>query len=249
MDNTKKLLEKIKNEKIKPTPKRYFILKNYLMWTSFALFILFTSIAFSVTLYSVYETDLFELSALQQDSLSFSLSILPFAWIVFTILFFIIATIVIKKTKKGYKYSLLILFAIGTLAGGIIGSTMYFTGGAQVLENIFTEYIPVLESVQEKKMRVWQRPELGFLSGTIKNINNDSFILTDFNNKFWTINISNETIIRNADLFKLGNIVKISGEMIDKNNFTASIIRPWDSYDHRGYHENRMNHENFLLKN
>jgi len=55
MDQSKKLLDRIKKEHIKPTPKWLFVSKNIFVWIAFILSVLIGAGAFSVILFAIQQ--------------------------------------------------------------------------------------------------------------------------------------------------------------------------------------------------
>ncbi|MDD3999239.1 MAG: hypothetical protein PHR98_04040, partial [Candidatus Shapirobacteria bacterium] len=109
----------------------------------------------------------------------------------------------------------------------ILGTTFFKIGLARRLDSSLENRLPLYRHVVPMKLQAWSRPELGYLSGTISKIIDDSnFEITDFSGKSWQISGSNSTIKGRLRL-ELGTEVKIIGSQSSKNTFIFSEIRPW----------------------
>jgi hypothetical protein len=76
-------------------------------------------------------------------------------------------------------------------------------------------------------------PEQGNLSGTITASYGDSIQLKDFNNKIWTITLTNAEIVPAVRLEE-GEMIKLTGKMLSDDRFEGEKIRPWGGMPMRG---------------
>ena len=224
---SQKLLNEINTKQIKPSPRWHFVLKNYIFWSVFLMFIILGSVAFSIILYAATESD-FDLLSSSGSKIEFLFSILPLLWILFLAIFFLVSIFGIRHTKTGYRYPLLKILSVNILLSVLLGVLFFYTGGAEKMERIFAENVPVYKSFEERMISRWSHPESGFLAGVIlENRNNETILIEDFNGKQWEINIQNAVIRPRASL-DLGEKTKIIGEVLEENIFAAQEIRRWD---------------------
>jgi hypothetical protein len=230
MENSIALLEKIRNKKIKPLPAWKFRLKEITVWGLFFLAVLIGALAFSVILFAIQQLD-FNLVAHMKHSLAeFLLGLIPFFWIISLIVFLLIALFSIKNSKKGYKFTSLSLLGFCTALGILIGTLFFIGGGARWLENTFATNVSFYESIQERKTKMWTRPQDGHLSGRINGLNAETIELEDFNGKIWKIDIQEADIIPSLEL-RDGEKIRVIGNMVSENEFKAEKIRPWGGPD------------------
>ncbi|MBU2566601.1 hypothetical protein KKG46_03515 [Patescibacteria group bacterium] len=232
MENSKKLLEKIQSENVKQKNRLEFKAKNIFFWILFFFSVLIGGLAMSVIIYIFSQAEFDLLEHITHSRLEFFLGMLPILWIVFSILFLGISIWGIRSTKKGYKYSPLVIVASSLLFSAILGVVFYYSGGAKNLDNIFAKNIPGYQSVEEKRLLVWSMPEDGFLSGTIFSIEN-GILLKDWNGKEWQIDTSN-AFIRGRVSIQIGEQVKIIGSIERNNIFRATEVRPWNGQGGNG---------------
>ena len=228
MENSQKLLKKIQAEKIPQKSRWQFVFKNAFFWTLFVFSIIIGGLSFSVILFAFSQTDFDLLSHMPNSKIELFLGLLPFFWIISCLAFLLISIFGIRHTKTGYRYSPLLVFGSSIILSIIFGTALFFAGGAEKMERIFSENVSIYKSLEERKISRWSIPERGFLSGKIlENKNNKIILIKDFNGKQWEINIQN-TIIKGRMLLEKDEKIKIIGEISENNIFIAKQIGPWE---------------------
>ncbi len=228
MKNSQKLLEKIRKQKISQKSHSQFVLKNVFFWSLFVFSIIIGGLSFSVILFAFNQTEFDLLSQITDSRIEFFLGLLPFFWIVSCLAFLLISIFGIRHTKTGYRYSPFWVFGSSVILSVILGTSLFFAGGAEKMERIFAENIPVYKSLEDRMISRWSHPESGFLSGIIlENKNSEIVLIEDFNGKQWEINIQN-AIIRPRASLEPGKKMKIIGKVLEENIFTAREIRRWE---------------------
>jgi len=221
---SQKILKVLEDKEIKPKAKWKFVLKNFLIWLITALFLILSSLAVSIIIYSLKNNDWSLQQKLGGGIFRFILISLPYAWLLFLILFIILIYTNFKQTKRGYKYKLSLIILISVLTSLILGFIFYTTGIAQAVESKLIDKVPVYRKIHP--MRIWQQPKQGFLGGKIFKLENDKgFKIYDIENKEWNI-MSNQMLNRYKMMINTGTRVKIIGEKLDNNIFKAQEIYP-----------------------
>ena len=229
MNNFDKILEKIEHQQIEPTPKWYFQFKNWGFWCLFVISILIGSMAFSIILYSIQQTDFVLISHFSHSSWENILVLLPYFWLILLLVFSILAFFSFKNFKKAYKYSLVSILALSVFLSILLGTLSFISGIASFLENKFAYQVEIYNSIEEKKLQHWMQPENGFLAGTIIDVKLDTLTLKDFNQKQWQIQYHNIFIPPLLELTE-GEQIKIMGEKTESSVFIATEIRPWKAF-------------------
>ncbi|MCD4668967.1 MAG: hypothetical protein K8S14_00830 [Actinomycetia bacterium] len=143
------------------------------------------------------------------------------------IIFLVVSIFGIRHTRTGYRYPLLKILSINIVISVLLGVTFFYTGGAEKMEQIFAEKIPAYKGIEENKISRWSDPENGFLGGVIiEDKNNEIILVEDFSGKKWEI-IIQEIIISQRVSLEIGEKIKIIGEILEDNIFTAQEIRSW----------------------
>jgi len=226
MKNSDQLIEKMKLQNIKPKPGWHFTSKTILFWFIFICSVLLGALAFSVVLFSIQQIDFDLLEHMSHSSFELLIGLTPLFWIISLIVFLFIAMIGIKNSKKGYKFSYSKIIAFSASLSILVGTLFFIVGGAKWLENKFSVNVGVYESVEDKKIKMWMKPEEGYLSGSIVQVHEEYLEIKDFNDKTWTIDISHANIA-NAVLLEEHEKIKIIGNVVPDSNFRADYIKPW----------------------
>lgn len=236
MDRSEKLIAAIIEQNIRPRPKWRFSLRDSLTSGAFLLAVLLGALAFSVVLFAIQQTDFSVISHLSHSGLELFLGLLPIFWIILLITALATAMYGIRNSSKGYKFTLARQMGYSAALSILLGALFFITGGAQRLEEAFSINVSLYESIQEKKMKLWMMPADGRLAGQIGKVGDDTFELTDFSGKHWTVRYDS-AFIAPVVLLEEGEQIKLNGYLLDKKRqFMADDIRPWQWPGSRGQH-------------
>jgi len=227
MKNSQKLLKKIQKQRISQKSRLQFNLKNIFFWALFAFSIIIGGLSFSVILFAFSQTDFDLLSNIPNSKIELFLGLLPFFWIFSSLLFLFISIFGIRHTKTGYRYSPLLVFGSSIILSIILGTSLFFTGGAERMEQIFAENISIYESLEERKVARWSLPENGFLSGRIIKKEKAVIIIEDWNGKKWEVDFRG-AIIKGRVFLEKNEKIKIVGKISENDTFVARQIGPWE---------------------
>ena len=156
--NNDKIIQKIKEDNIKPISKSVFMFKRILIW----------SLLFMTTLFGIYTFALFFLKILFVDFdkwyfLSdtyddFIIDNIPFIWLSLFCISLFTVFFLIRKTDKGYRYSLLLIFTSSLFVSMLLGLSL-----SKILarQNIF------IQKLHDEKMMKWTNPEDGRIIGEV----------------------------------------------------------------------------------
>ncbi|MEI8143650.1 MAG: hypothetical protein WCG48_03490 [Candidatus Berkelbacteria bacterium] len=224
---TNKIIKRIQAEEIRPIPRHIFLIRNIGLWALSILSVGVGSISISLLIYNVANKDWDVYSHLGESMFGFLVSSLPYLWIILIIISLAIAVLNFEHSKNGYKYSPLKITIASILLTLIFGSSGYALGVGEKIDSYFGSKFTSYQSVEAEKKIVWNQPENGLFSGTIKTVDRDkkTFILDDFQGKQWTVNYADATIrgkitiTENIDIKIVG---QKTGDAID-----ATDIRTW----------------------
>lgn len=234
MDNSTKLIEKIKEQQVKPISRWRFTFKNSVFWLIFIFCVLFGALAFSVILFSIQQVDFSIIGHIYHSWKEFVLAMIPLFWVISLVVLLVIAIFSIKNSKKGYKFTSPALIGFGTALSMLAGTVFFITGGGKWLENTFATHVTQYESIQDRKSEVWSMPENGTLSGIILSAGDETFELEDFKGKTWLVNYIDAEMASSVELMD-GEMIKMTGMMTSDKTFEADKIRPWGGHQRR-YH-------------
>ena len=177
-DLSKKILETIKKENIKPRSKLYFWVKNILHLMATVIATLFSAFFISTAFFLI----------------SNQITIRPKGFVIFFAvgLIFIVITfflaykqfILIKKIYKYNTHYVLVAFLSLVCALGFVFAQ--FRTYAYI-DTMISEKIPYL-SVHDYMHKQWSQPELGMLAGEVVGVSDNGYILLQgFDNTIYTI--------------------------------------------------------------
>lgn len=221
MDNSTgpKILEKIKEGHIKPTPKWEFLLKDYTIWVFFGASILIGSLASSVTIFVLGHSDLPYYLAPNGLVRKILIS-LPYFWLAILVIFWLVAFYNLKHTSRGYKYDAFLILLASIMASLVLGFFIYEAGLGEKLEGIFYRQVPFYRQTFERPGRMLLDPDRDVVAGVIVEITDNNISIMDFRGKIWNVSTS-------TDQFELGQRVYLIGEITPDVGFEGMMIRPW----------------------
>jgi hypothetical protein len=224
---SEQVMEKLATDNIEPKAKWHYQAKQLALWTFGFLFVLLGGLAVAVMIFMVRNSD-WDIYQLYHSSFAvYFLSNLPYVWFGLFILLIFVVDYNIKKTKKGYRYTLFTVSSLVLGATMILGGTFYAVGMGERLNQICSEQVPYYNQVIYKKAAHWTQPEVGRIGGQVKQIyDEDKILLHDLQKKEWVvINIVEaEKFVKDL---RPGVHVRILGTLKDDKVFYADVIMPF----------------------
>lgn len=217
------VLERIKVEGLKPISKGVFSIKRVLFWTAVVISLIVGAFTFSLVLSSLFNNDW---DLYSRFGFNYILKTLPYFWMISLIIFVILGDYYYRKTLHGYRYTLIVVVGAYMASSIIFGSLFYVLKLGDLVEKSLSDVSPVYRSIILNRHEVWAHPEDGLLSGKITKINDGAIEVVDTNGNIWVIDTTTSTN-RGIVEIEVGERIKIMGDVIDNNNFSADEIRPW----------------------
>lgn len=220
-------LAKIKQEHIAPEPRWKFLARQFGVWMALGLIVLLGALSVSVVYFLLTQLD-WELPGMMHQNIFFyGLGVFPYFWLFLLGIFSVVAFWGIRKTENGYRFSWFKIIFL--LVGGILltGTVLSFIGVNKRFNGSMMRSVPYYANHTITKEKQWMQPELGFLAGTIRNIEANTIALEDLNGQAWKVQINNQTLVRPSADVSVGQMIKLIGFQKDGQNFSATEIRPW----------------------
>ncbi|MDD2516210.1 MAG: hypothetical protein PHF46_03055 [Candidatus Gracilibacteria bacterium] len=213
-----KVLEKIKKENIRPTPKSFFLTKRVLIAgiILFAIFLAF--LCLNGTIFDIVE-------GMESKNLPNNIFYtIPFLWLIVLIATIYFGCKLFGKTKTGYKYNKKLIFGTSI---GIFLITSFFSYLSGIYSSVYSinEKMPFYESMSLRH-EFWSRAEEGLIAGEIIEKNGNILILKDLEGQIWSVDIGKASNQDHVDLIK-GNKIRLFGKKQDNSNFLAIELRVW----------------------
>ena len=228
----KNLLEKIKKEEIKQTPKYIFVLKNIFIWVFLIVLVILGSISLSISFDYLISADWYLLKKIWWFKIF--IIFIPFFWISFLIFSSFLSYYNYRHTDNGYKLSLIKVFVINIFLSLIIALILYFTWFNNYIESKLEEYIPKYRTVlvndkASRMIKVWQNENEGLLIWEILEVWENKLVFKDFNDKNWNIILHNNSVteVKYRVELLIWEKIKIIWDKISEKDFNAIEIRPF----------------------
>ncbi len=221
-----KLLAKIKDSKMSPKPRWRFLLTDSFVWFAGLIALLIGAAAISVMIYLFKFNDWEIYDQTKKSFLEFFILTLPYFWIVFLALFVFILSYYLKHTKKGYRYSEILIIGASIILSVILGTVLYATGCGEKLDNIIGSRTPYYDQVINRHVDMWSQPHEGRLSGLVVDKSSDEqFILVDRENQAWIVNTENSKLYGGAVVI-IYQPIRLTGKETGEHTFRADRILP-----------------------
>jgi len=238
------ILKKIKNKKIKPTSRLYFLAKDYWTLVSFIMLIILLAIGFGVITLFLLNTDWDIYKYTGKNIFSFAFSVVPYFWFIFLAILIPLAYINFRFTNEWYRYrtSIILWWVLSTFI--ILWTIVFATWLSDKIEKKLVDSSSFYANHSEMHMRnMWMMPDNWLIAWIITKTNANELEIKDLNGNIWITDISNVKIF---DWVKnnIWDKVKIVGKTINNNKMIAEEIRSfewvWCDMDY-GFWDNNMN--------
>lgn len=222
-----KILRKIKEGKVTPKSRWYFIFIHILLGTAILTSIMIGGMAVAIIIRHCAATDWEMADRFSNGPVRSFFLIIPYIWFILIGITIFFADTLFKYTKKGYRVKLWQIITASVALSIILGSIFFFTKADRPVEEGLRTNVESYAEWIEKRNRLFADPEKGILAGKIIFIEpNQVWELLDFHGKEWLVETSNaaNNFYFNAEA---GMYVGMIGEMISQNHFRALRINPW----------------------
>lgn len=225
-DPSKDILNKIKKEHI--TPKSYFQThwKNYVFWIMWGLIMFFGAISFSLLLLNIMDirpTFLRELGI--GHYLRLLVDTAPYLWLVLVLVAFGAGYMAMRRTRTGYRYSILFITSSIVLIISMIGALFHISKFNQHVGERMMHDQRMSDMGFPARERM-SRPEDGVLGGRIIEISQDQIEIKNLKDINWSITYDSNTKIDLKEDLEVGIFVMFIGKKNERGIFHADIIQP-----------------------
>ena len=234
-----KILNRIKKEKVTPKPRWYFILIHTLLGTAILSSMIIGSIAVAIIIRHCTLTDWELAHQFTGGHLHSFFMFIPYIWIIFIGFSILLADLLFKHTKKGYRIEPWKIISASIVLSIIGGGLFFITKADKPIENELRKNIPPYVQWEKRRNRMFIVPEKGALAGELTEIKSDKeWILIDFKNKQWSVDVG-QAKTHGENNFKPGIKIGILGKMIDEKHFQARQIKLWRMGENSHFHRKR----------
>lgn len=220
-----KVINIIKNKKIKPISRWQFVLKDIFMWTLGALVLVFSALSFSVMLFLLNNIDLSLSPDINVSAWRLLFNTLPYFWIFFIGILIFIIYLQVRRTKKGYRYPLWLIVITSILGSTFLGLGFAAAGLGEKLDEILSYQVPFYQEVMNPQMGFWSSPRNGRLLGLVIEVGESYDVtLLDKNGKLWEVYLEPT---QNKVFIEENNPARFLGKQVSENEFIAEKVLPF----------------------
>lgn len=204
-------LDSIQKYSLRPIPKWQFLGKNILFWALSSISIVIFGLSLAMIIFMIQNPEY-----------------TPYLWVVLLLIFVGLSYLFFKNTKKSYRFNPLLIIVTIAIIGLISGFLFYRFNTPSAADQYLASHLSMYRQMAPLKIENWVNPQSGLLAGSITRVVSSSqFILTDFNQHSWTVNLTSDTLIRGRVAISPGSDIKLIGRQTGNMEFTVSEIRPW----------------------
>ncbi len=215
MDNDQ-IIQKIKNENLKPINRNVFVLRKSVVWLLLLLTTIFGAYAFAIFFLRTLYIDFDNWHYFSNTYNGFLWDNIPMIWILFFVFSLFLMFYLFKQTNKGYKYSIIFIGAASLIVSFLLGA---------VLAKALAYQGAILDQFERERFINWTSPEEGRLSGEVLFSNQEYILLRDIKDDVWNVNTT--YILDNSrEVLENNQVISIVGKYDYANNFTACQIMP-----------------------
>ena len=221
-DIADKILKRIGESNVSPAPKLFFSARNAVLWLLAVLTTLVGSLAVSSIIFRIVNIQGVLSPHLGAPALPLLARLIPFLWIGLFGIFFYTSYLEIRATRRGYKFELSTLVLGVLLTSCVFGIAFYATGVGASLDRYASNRAPAIGGIEREQRKQWMRPEGGFLVGKVDRVATSTLVLTDPENKKWTVYLPPD-----QSAVAVGERAGIEGEVVnaDERTFRACMVR------------------------
>jgi len=230
-DLSQKVLEEIREEKIRPKPRWQFLLKDGLVWLIFSSSIIIGALATAVIIFNIQFSDWEVYEKAYPGPVEFWLDVIPFLWLIVFTIFVFVSLYYFKHTKNGYKYGMIGIVLLSLVSSLILGGLAYGMGLGEKIEFALTNSVPYYPGVMQRRVKMWIKPNEGLLAGKILKIDGKNFKLIDLQDKEWQV-LGEKAKLPPVFIIQEDDVVRMIGRVVDENIFEAERIMKEKMFDH-----------------
>ncbi|MEZ4104364.1 MAG: hypothetical protein R3B60_03700 [Candidatus Paceibacterota bacterium] len=240
------VLERLKENDLNPRPKAFFLVKEIIFWFFWFLSTGVGAIAVAITLFVIGYRQYALYEATHDNFLTFMVEVLPFLWFFLLFLMIILATYNIRHTKRGYRYSLLVVVGLSVGVSFVGGVLLQTSGIGFSADRWLGHYISLYNSQEKIELRLWQSPVAGRIIGQVYEMNNDNSeaLFVDIYNTRWGL-VTTELDDDDIKRLGTGQNVKVVGQVlgIKPPKIHVCGVFPWFYDDFHSREEMREQRE------
>ena len=225
---SQKILAALEGDKVTPRPRWHFFMQEGGVWVLGAAATICGAVAVSATLFVLVTAPLRFQAATHETVIQFWADFLPLLWILMFIIFICATDYAIKKTKRGYRYNIILLTVTSAALSFLLGYAGFLFGIGEFLEQRVGSSIPFHTPVHMATQRAYSHPDKGLLVGTI--VPGDKTVLKSANGMVWNLDTTQIPQMQRQFLNE-SSVVSLIGTTTGSQMFTVCMVIPLNKKD------------------
>lgn len=216
-----KILQKLKEEQVRPRARWLFVAKNISLWSIAAFFLLLSSLSVTLILHlqNFLRDDLMRPVPIFVRTF---ISTLPIFWLSCLTISVLVAFFIFRQTKKGYRSTALMLVGVALAASSLLGLFLYTIGVGHRLDDLLAARAPYYENVMNPHLPFWSNPAKGRLAGLlVSRPQTDQCLIVDREQKEWTISLPSA---QDLSVLQIGRPARFEGRQVTDTSFEATAV-------------------------
>lgn len=161
------VLERIDRDRVCPRSRLFFHSRECFVWTLWFITVCVGALAIAVTLFVIGHQRYALYEATHDNYFTFLVTVLPYVWIVTLIFMIVFAVYNIRKTKRGYRYSVTMIAGSSVLVSLAGGAGLQLLGLGAYIDYEFGRLMYTYPSQEKIERALWQAPDDGRLLGRL----------------------------------------------------------------------------------
>lgn len=220
VETSEAVVAQIKERKLAPIPRSYFIVLNIMMWASGvgAVFIGALGVCMSIV---VMRDAQWQGLLTQPHPELFILRAVPYLWIALLIIFIFFAHRFVQHTRRGYRLSPWHVLLGAVLASAVGGIILYSVGVGSLIVEYIDDRRPPMHALLIPHYVIWEDQNRGLLRGKILSYTDEYMHVVTPYGVEWVVDISRAQIqgTLHSDAF-----MRAVGEKIGEVELRAEYI-------------------------
>jgi hypothetical protein len=211
------VLAKIHNEKISPTTKRYFTIRDIFLWVPGITVTIVGAFAWAGILFNTMHSSFKYREFISPKTVPFLVKELPTVWILMFLVFSLVILKAFRQTKQGYKYSTI------TVLGASLGLSFFL--GWVIYQGDTYYKNPILRFPTEHiQKNIWSNPEEGRLTGYLSKQDDGVILLIDRDHRTWVLDTTDVYILE--ETLNQESMIRILGKIQNERTFLVCAVLP-----------------------
>lgn len=223
----KDIVAKIKHEKITPLTHVRLRWKSILFWIVWGLLMIIGAIGFSLIIINILDIRpaFFHYMGIGRYVRALVVTA-PYMGLGLAMIALISGFLAIRKTRHGYRYSILFITSMSVLLIILIGFVVHITRvndriGAGMMEGGIPRHM--VYPLEER----WRNPDQGMIGGRVVTMAENEFVIEGLRGDRWVIMHDDATTFAPFFDVTVGAMIEVVGQKKDGNVFYAKFVGPF----------------------